>query len=448
MNESPDFAFQLKQELKHRIRPMRGRDPHERGRTTTPLELLYDLTYVVAFAVAADLLAEELSIGIIWPALGAYAFAVWAVSWAWLNFTWFASAFGNDDVILRLSTIVQMVGVLVLTYGLPVSFESAAHGESPNNLMMVIGYLIMRVPLIALWLRASRQDPAHRRNAISYVVIISAAQVGWLLTAILPLPVMATVIFIVALVLAEMIAPVLATRRYGYAPWNAGHIAERFALLTLITIGEVIAATTAAVGALTQEVGWSVEAALIAVSGFLIAGSVWWTYFLVPSRLVLEERPERTFAWRYAHLALFGSIAAIGAGLHLTAIAVEHGGVSLLGIALALTVPFAATIVLIFLIWSVLMHSFDLAHLPLLLVTLAPLAVAVLVGAITNPNEALDLEAPGAITALSVVVGLVALGAIIEVVGHEIVGYRHTLAAWERDSGVAIQAPESPVAER
>jgi hypothetical protein len=89
----------------------------------------------------------------------------------------------------------------------------------------------------------------------------------------------------------------------------------------------------------------------------------------------------------------------------------------------------------IFLIWSVLLHSFDLTHLPLLVVTLAPLALAVVVGALTMPGEAFDLEEPGATTALCAVVGLVALGAIIEVVGHEVVGFRHTLDAWERADG-------------
>lgn len=430
MTATTDFETELKDELRHRLRPMRGRDPRERGRSTTPLELLYDLTYVVAFAAAADLLAEHLGEGTVWPAIGAYAFAIWAVSWAWLNFTWFSSAYGNDDALFRLATIVQMIGVIVLTYGLPVSFEAAAHGESPNNLLMVIGYIIMRVPQILLWLRAALRDPEHRRNAYSYVIIISAAQVGWVLTAVLPLPVTATVIALVVLALAEMVAPVVATRHYGYSPWNAGHIAERFTLLTLITIGEVIAGTTAAVGALTQEQGWTAEAVLIAASGLVIAAAVWWTYFLVPSRLVLERRPERTFAWRYAHLALFGSIAAIGAGLHLTTIAVERGEVSLLGIALALAIPLALTIVLIFLIWSVLMRSYDLTHLPLLLLTLAPLAAAVVVGAVTGSEAPFDVEERGSLTSLSVIVGLVALGAVIEVVGHELVGYRHTLRAW------------------
>jgi low temperature requirement protein LtrA len=432
MSETDTFGSRLREELQHRVRRMPGRDPDQRGRSATPLELLYDLTYVVAFAAASDQLAEHLGAGTVWPAIGAFAFAVWAVSWAWMNYSWFASAYGNDDVLLRVATIVQMIGVIVLIYGLPVSFEAAAHGESPNNMLMVIGYVIMRVPQIGLWIRAAIHDPGRRQIALSHVAIISVAQLGWISTAILPLPVPVTVTILVGLAVAEMVAPVLAAGRYGFTPWNAGHVAERFALLTLITIGEVIAGTTAAVGALTQEQGWSFEAVLIAASGLLIAASVWWTYFLVPSRLVLEERPERTFAWRYAHLALFGSIAAIGAGLHLTTIAVEHGGVSLLGIALALAAPLATTIILIFTTWSVLMRSFDLTHLPLLALTLAPLVGAVVVGATSHPQQALDLEEPGAMTLLSVVVGLVALGAVIEVVGHEIVGFRHTLAAWRR----------------
>jgi low temperature requirement protein LtrA len=268
---------------------------------------------------------------------------------------------------------------------------------------------------------------------VSYLVIISVAQVGCALTAIIPLPVTVTVVSLVGLAIAEMVAPVIATRRYGYTPWNPGHLAERFGLLTLITIGEVIAGTVAAVGALTGEAGWSIEAIVIVSSGLLIAAVVWWAYFLVPSRAVLKERPERTFGWRYEHLALFASIAAIGAGLHLTTIAVEHGGVSLFGIALALTIPLGITLALIFVLWSVLMRSFDLTHLPLLLVGLAPLAGAVAVSVLVQPNQPLDLETPGATSALSSVIGLVALGAVIEVVGHEIVGYTHTLEAWRKD---------------
>ena len=230
----------LEEELRHRLRPMSGQDPRARGRQSTPLELLYDLTYVIAFGAAAEQLAHHISQGEAGSAVGAYVFAVFSISWAWLNFTWFASAYGNDDALLRVATIVQMVGVVILIFGLPVSFEAAAHGESPNNALLVIGYIIMRVPLIALWLRAARQDPAHRSIAIAYAVMIVVAQIIWALTAILPLPTGVTITVLALMLLAEATVPVVAEKRLGAPPWNPGHIAERFSLLTLITLGEVI----------------------------------------------------------------------------------------------------------------------------------------------------------------------------------------------------------------
>ncbi|WP_431278406.1 low temperature requirement protein A [Leifsonia poae] len=98
---------------------MTGQNAKGRGRSSTPLELLYDLTYVIAFAAAAEQLAHQIEEGHVWPALGAYVFAIWAVSWAWMNFSWFASAYGNDDALVRIATIVQMIGVIILIFGLP-----------------------------------------------------------------------------------------------------------------------------------------------------------------------------------------------------------------------------------------------------------------------------------------------------------------------------------------
>lgn len=51
-----------------------------------------------------------------------------------------------EDALFRVATFVQMIGVLILTFGLPVSFSAAADGQGPNNMLMVIGYVIMRVP--------------------------------------------------------------------------------------------------------------------------------------------------------------------------------------------------------------------------------------------------------------------------------------------------------------
>jgi low temperature requirement protein LtrA len=431
---APDehLRARLREELRHRLRPMRGRDPHERDRTTTPIELLYDLTYVIAFGAAAEELAHQVAEGHVGAAVAAYLFAVFAITWAWLNFTWFSSAYGNDDALFRVATIVQMVGVVILIFGLPVSFERAAEGGSPNNTLLVVGYVVMRVPLIALWLRAARQDPGHRRVATAYAVMITAAQLGWVLTAVLPLPVAATVVALVLLALAEMVAPVVVERRWGLLPWNAGHLAERFSLLTLITLGEVIAATVAAVGALTGEEGWSIAAVVIVSSGLVLAAALWWAYFLVPSRVVLETWPDRIFAWRYAHLPMFGALAAVGAGLRVASDAVEQGELGLVPVTLALAVPVLAVVVIIYLLWSILMRSYDLTHVPLLVLCLLPLAAAVVVAVVAGAEGPLDLERPGDLTALVGVIALVALSSVVEVVGHERVGYPHTVAALER----------------
>ena len=98
---------------------MSGRDPHERGRASTPLELLFDLTFVIAFGTAADELAHLLADDHVREGIIGFCFATFAMSWAWINFSWFASAYDTDDWIYRLTTMVQMVGVIVLALGLP-----------------------------------------------------------------------------------------------------------------------------------------------------------------------------------------------------------------------------------------------------------------------------------------------------------------------------------------
>ena len=89
---------------------MGGRDPPENHRTATPLELLFDLTFVVAFGAAANELAHLLAEGHIGTALVGFAFATFGIAWAWINFSWFASAYDTDDWIFRLATMVQMLG--------------------------------------------------------------------------------------------------------------------------------------------------------------------------------------------------------------------------------------------------------------------------------------------------------------------------------------------------
>lgn len=103
----------------HRLRPASGRDPHERGRTATTLELLYDLVFVVAIGQAANQFAHGVAEGHVGTALAGFLFGMFAVLWAWMNFSWFSSAFDTDDWPHRIATMVQMVGATILALGLP-----------------------------------------------------------------------------------------------------------------------------------------------------------------------------------------------------------------------------------------------------------------------------------------------------------------------------------------
>ena len=108
----------------HRLRVMSGRDPNEQHRAATPLELLYDLTFVVAFGVAGEQFAHLLAEGHFAAGLDGFGFAIFAICWAWINFSWFASAYDTDDWVFRVATMVQMVGVIILALGLPQVFHS------------------------------------------------------------------------------------------------------------------------------------------------------------------------------------------------------------------------------------------------------------------------------------------------------------------------------------
>jgi hypothetical protein len=125
---------------------------------------------------------------------------------------------------------------------------------------------------------------------------------------------------------------------------------------------------------------------------------------------------------------MFGAIAAVGAGLRVAATAVEDENLSMLHIALCLAVPVACVLVTVFLTWSVLMQAYDLTHVPLFVISLLPLGAAVAVGG-SGGGAPVDVSEPAQLTVLAFVVALVALGALLEVIGHEVVGFRHTLRA-------------------
>ncbi|HET9938207.1 MAG TPA: low temperature requirement protein A, partial [Gaiella sp.] len=279
----------------HRRR-MSGRDPEEQHRSATPLELLYDLTFVVAFGTAANELAHALAESHFRSGLIGFALATFAVAWAWINYSWFASAYDTDDWVIRLATMVQMFGVIVLALGLAQAFASIEEGDVLDNGVMVAGYVVMRVPMVFLWLRAARHDPPRRPAAWAYIWTISVSQVFWVVLAIVDLPLGTTFAFAAVLIAIELLGPFIAERRKGGTPWHAHHIAERYGLLVIITLGEGILGTVASINAIVHgSSGWTVDAAVVGFAGIGLIFATWWTYFAIPWAEVLELHRDRSF---------------------------------------------------------------------------------------------------------------------------------------------------------
>jgi low temperature requirement protein LtrA len=305
---------------------MSGRDPEERHRPATPLELLFDLTFVVAFGIAADELAHYLAEDHIRTSLIGFGFVAFAISWAWINFSWFASAYDTDDWVFRLLTMLQMVGVLVLALGVANLFASIDKGDHVDNGVMVAGYVVMRVALVAQWGRAARQNPERRAVAKTYIATVLVAQAGWVGLAVAQTSVETMLACAAALALVELTGPYLAETRKGGTPWHPHHIAERYGLLVIIALGEAILGTIAALGAIVgpEGDGWSVEAAVVGIAGVALTFGMWWIYFVIPSGEILARRRRRALGWGYGHIPIFASIVAAGAGLHVGAYLVEH----------------------------------------------------------------------------------------------------------------------------
>ena len=308
---------------------MRGRDPDESHRAATPLELLFDLCFVVAVAQAGIALHHELAVGHLLEGALAFLMVFFAIWWAWMNFTWFASAYDTDDVAYRLLTFVQIAGVLVIAAGVQRAFDGLDYAT------ITFGYLIMRIGLVALWVRAAIEHPEGRVTAWRFAIGVAALQVGWVARLIF-LPELGAVGFL-PLVALELAVPVWAEHTSHPTPWHRGHIAERYGLFTIIVLGECVLAASTAIQEAIGAGGLSLALVVLAAGAFILVAALWWAYF---KHNAAEERTLRegsAFAWGYGHYVVFASVAALGAALQVAADR-THEAVAITPLAAALAV--------------------------------------------------------------------------------------------------------------
>lgn len=371
----------MKGPLPHGLRPMTGRDPDEEHRVSSPMELFFDLTFAIAFGVCGTQTAHLFVEGHFGKGLIGFVFAMFAIIWAWINYTWFASAFDTDDWLFRLLTMTQMVGVLVLAVGLTPVFHSIEEGDGLSIGTVVLGYVVMRVAQVAMWLRASRNAaPPLRRGCFTYAAGVAIVQAGWIGFYLLH-PHGATILAgWIILVLAEVMVPVLGERSGGSTPWHPHHIAERYGLLALIALGECLIGTIGTLAALIAD-GWTVDVALVGLAGTGLAFLLWWVYFAMPGGVLLARQRDKAFRFGYGHGPLFAAIAGIGAGLDVCAAWLEGDAhITPAQVILCVAVPVGVFTIAILALYTLLL-GFDVLHVGVCVGVLLVLALAVVLAA-------------------------------------------------------------------
>ncbi len=316
------------------INPLKARGIDEAHRAATPLELFYDLIYVVAIASLAVQLHHAIAdMHHMWEATALYIFLFFTIWWAWNSYTWFASGYDTDDVQFRLASFAQMIGVIIISVGI----ESVFKGQ--GLFIIMIGYVVMRIPLVLMWLKVAHDDAHARPIAIRYAIGIAIVQCAWVLAVLY----YHNWYVFAGLLLAEITVPFIAESSVDKGhntKYHFGHIEERLALLTIIVLGESVLASVNAIKQTFEH--FSVDLLWLVIGSTLTLFSMWWLYFDDKLGEKLNHQ-NRAFIWSYGHYLVYASATAVGALIAVNVDVLTHhakidesSAVVLLGLAVAL----------------------------------------------------------------------------------------------------------------
>ena len=270
------------------------------------LELFFDLVLVAAVGALGSELHHDRSL----TGLAVFAGLFVPVWWIWWGFTWYSSAFNDDDPINRAALLAAMAGVGAVVVGIP----GAAHRDSTT---FVVAYACLFALLALLYARAWVRVPVSRSLSARYVIGDSAGAAIWLGSLAFGEGVRP---FIWAIgMVCLMVAPVLAARSLDTLSYDPRHIAERYGLFTLIVLGESVVATIASLDAHSCT-----AAVVVALLGLVIAAAIWWLYF-DRWRSMPSGGLRSGYVWAQGHLLVFAGIAAAAVGIEFAVEAARQG---------------------------------------------------------------------------------------------------------------------------
>ena len=275
------------------------------GERVMPLELFFDLVFVLALTQCTALMSDHPT----WDGLAQGLLVLGVLWWSWVGYAWLTSVVDPEEGAVRIAIFAAMAAFLLAALCVPQAFGGLAFE-------FALAYGLVRAGQIALFMLASRGDPALRRSIIG-LAVSSAIGVGLLVAASALDGIAQGALWALALLL-DMGGPYL----FGSEGWKLvpEHFAERHGLIIIIALGESIVAI--GVGA---EVGLTVGVAAAAVLGIGLAAAQWWTYFdvvaLVAARRLAQapegrERNEMARdSYSYLHFPMVAGIILLALGL-------------------------------------------------------------------------------------------------------------------------------------
>ena len=274
----------------------------------TPLELFFDLVFVLALTQCTALMADDPS----WEGLARGLLILAVMWWSWVGYAWLTSVVDPEEGIVRLAIFLAMAALLVISLCIPEAFDSRAG-------LFAVGYGVVRFAQILLFVVASRGDPELRRSVVG-LAAGTAVGVGLIAAAAFTDGALQGALWSLALLL-DMSGPYL----FGSEGWKLvpGHFAERHGLIIIIALGESIVAIGAG-----AEVGVDAGVVAAAVIGMGAAAALWWLYFdvvaLVAARRLSNATPGREQneiardSFSYLHFPMVAGIVLLALGLKKT----------------------------------------------------------------------------------------------------------------------------------
>jgi low temperature requirement protein LtrA len=279
----------------------------------SPLELFFDLVFVLAITQCTQLMSNHPS----WEGLAQGLLVLALLWWAWVGYAWLTSVVDPEDDAVRIAIFAAMAALLIVSLTVTKAFGDLA-------ITFAVAYGVVRAGQIALFVIASQEDPALRRS-ITGLAVSTAIGVGLLIGGALMGGTGQAVLWVLALVL-DMGGPYL----FGSEGWKLvpGHFAERHGLIIIIALGESIVAIGAGAHAsLTAGI------AAAAVLGIVLAAALWWIYFdvvaLVASRRLVaapvgrEQNEMARDSYSYLHFLMVAGIVLVALGLKKTLLHVD-----------------------------------------------------------------------------------------------------------------------------